>query len=162
VGGGEQQEELERLAAALGIKPWVRFLGSRPWAELPELYAAADIFVLPSLFEPWGAVVIEAMACSLPVVVTDRVGSAPDLVRPGENGWIVPAGESEALADALAEAFADSEAMGRMSEASARIAASWGEDACVESFVAAVRCALERSRATESRARKGKSQGCTG
>ena len=140
----------------------VRLAGSRPWAELPAVYAAADLFVLPSRFEPWGAVVLEAMACGLPVIVSDKVGCAPDLVRPGENGWIVPAGDPDALAAALREALAEPEQLARMGGTSSRVSATWGEDACIESFVAAVNAALGETATFTSQVQKGKSPGCAG
>jgi len=146
VGDGEQRGELETLARALGVADRVRFTGSRPWDQLPAFYAAADLLVLPSTFEPWGAVVTEALACGLPVVVSDQVGCAPDLVRPGENGWVVPAGDVGALADVLREAWAAPERLAAMGAASAHPQAGtrltrWSEDACLEAFVAAVNAA---------------------
>jgi glycosyltransferase involved in cell wall biosynthesis len=152
VGEGEQRGELEALAAALGVGDRVRFAGSRPWEELPSLYAVADLFVLPSTFEPWGAVVAEALACGLPVVVSDRVGCAPDLVRPGENGWVVPAGDVGALAAVLGEALADPARLAVMGAASARMARDWGEDACLDAFAAAVEAASSlRTQASDAR-----------
>jgi glycosyltransferase involved in cell wall biosynthesis len=141
VGDGEQRGELQRLAAALGVAGKVRFIGSRPWDDLPALYAAADLFVLPSRFEPWGAVVNEAIACGLPVIVTDQVGCAPDLVHPGENGWIVPADDVEALASAFAEALANPARLAAMGAASSQLAPAWSEDACLRAFVVAVTAA---------------------
>jgi glycosyltransferase involved in cell wall biosynthesis len=141
VGDGEQRAELEALSAALGIQKRVRFAGSCPWDNLPGVYAAADLFVLPSRFEPWGAVVNEAIACGLPIVVTDQVGCAPDLVRPGENGWIVPADDWKALAGALEEALAEPQRLRAMGAASARLAPAWSEDSCMVAFTAAVRTA---------------------
>jgi glycosyltransferase involved in cell wall biosynthesis len=138
VGDGEQREQLEALAGALGLRERVCFAGPRPWGELPSLYGLADLFVLPSTFEPWGAVVNEALACGLPVIASDQVGCAPDLVRPGENGWIVPAGDADALGEALREALADPERLRAMAAASSRLAPSWGEDACLTSFVTAI------------------------
>ncbi len=71
--------------------------------EVSRAYAAADIFVLPSAFqETWGLVVNEAMNSSLPIIVSDRVGCAEDLVRPGWNGFVVSHRDPEALADAIA------------------------------------------------------------
>jgi glycosyltransferase involved in cell wall biosynthesis len=67
-------------------------------------YQQSEIFVLPSLQDGFGFVVAEAMACGLPVIVTDKCG-AQSWVRPGETGWIVPAGDSEAIAAALEEAL---------------------------------------------------------
>jgi glycosyltransferase involved in cell wall biosynthesis len=70
--------------------------------SLIELYALAEWTVVPSHSEPWGVVVNEALACGSPVIVTDRVGAAADLVVDGVNGRVVPAAAPEALAAALA------------------------------------------------------------
>jgi glycosyltransferase involved in cell wall biosynthesis len=79
----------------------VHAVGFRPTAELIELYALADRCVVPSLDEPWGVVVNEALACGCPVLASDAVGAAVDLVRDGADGWVVPAGDVAALASAL-------------------------------------------------------------
>ena len=85
---GRNQSNLEHLGAAeLGLTDRVRFLGFVNQSQLPSVYCAADFFVLPSLFEPFGLVVNEAMLCGLPVAVSDSVGARFDLVRPGENGY---------------------------------------------------------------------------
>jgi 1,2-diacylglycerol 3-alpha-glucosyltransferase len=57
-----------------------------PYGDLPDMYAAATCFILPSSFEPWGLVVNEAMAAGLPIILSDAVGALPDLLTP-ENGW---------------------------------------------------------------------------
>lgn len=67
-------------------------------------YHRAELFVLPSLEDGFGFVVAEAMACGLPVVVTDQCGAA-EWVRPGESGWVVPAGDEGALAGVFCEAL---------------------------------------------------------
>lgn len=79
----------------------VRFVGFQQKEQLPELYAAADFFVLPSLSEPWGVVVNEAMACALPVLLSDQVGAAYDLLEEGRNGFMIPAGDINAWSKAL-------------------------------------------------------------
>ena len=89
----------------LGLEDRVRFLGFVNQSQLPSAYCAADLFVLPSLFEPFGLVVNEAMLCGLPVAVSDRVGARFDLVRPDENGYVFPAGDVEALTAILKEFF---------------------------------------------------------
>jgi glycosyltransferase involved in cell wall biosynthesis len=61
----------------------------------------ADVFVLPSKEEPWGMVVAEAMCFGLPVITSDRVGAAMDLVKDGYNGFIFPAGNSKELANCI-------------------------------------------------------------
>ena len=78
----------------------VCFYGRISEAELDNLYAKADMFVLSSLWEGYGIVLLEAMAHSLPIIATN-VGAIPELVRHGENGWLVPPGDSQALAEAI-------------------------------------------------------------
>jgi glycosyltransferase involved in cell wall biosynthesis len=107
-GDGPERCSLERRAAAGGLGD-TRFLGNVDSAKLPGLYAAADVFVLPSDHEPWGAVVCEAAACGLPLVLSDRVGAAPDIVASGENGFCFPSGDAVALADALERLLVDPE-----------------------------------------------------
>ena len=99
-GDGDERTALERRARAL---KWdsIRFIGFRNQSELPALYDLCDVFVLPSEREPWGLVVNEAMNAGKPIVVSDRVGAAPDLVEDGVNGFIYPVGDVGALAARL-------------------------------------------------------------
>ena len=76
-------------------------------SELPAVYAASDVFVLPSEHEPWGLAVNEAMCASLPVVVSREVGCVADLVRDGVNGYTPAAGDIEGLARALQRLLED-------------------------------------------------------
>lgn len=80
----------------------ITLVGFQQQAELVELMALAELTVIPSRFEPWGVVVNEALAAGSPVIVTDQVGAAADLVVDGENGRIVPARDPASLAAALA------------------------------------------------------------
>jgi len=104
-GDGPARADLEKLVAELGPDR-VRFLGYVPYADLPALYAAADLFVHPVREERWGVSVAEALACGLPVVTSSRVGAAHDLVIPGGNGAVYPAGEPRQLARRIAEGLA--------------------------------------------------------
>lgn len=97
IGKGESRPELERLAEELGLRDRVRFYEYQLMPRLAEFYSAADVFVLPSSFEPWGLVVNEALACRVPVIASDAVGCADDLIVPGENGDVFPSGNPDAL-----------------------------------------------------------------
>ena len=104
----------------------VSAIGSAPPERLREMYADADILVVPSIRtatfrEPWGLVVNEAMNRGLAVLCSDAVGAvAGGLVRDGHNGLVVPAGDSDALADAMVRLAGDSELRARLGEAAAR------------------------------------------
>lgn len=87
VGDGPQRAHLEALAKTLAIADVATFAGHRGTHDLLPFYAHASAFVLPSLREPWGLVVNEAMAAGLPVLVSRVCGAADDLVRDGENGF---------------------------------------------------------------------------
>jgi glycosyltransferase involved in cell wall biosynthesis len=87
VGDGPQRDEIKALVKKLDLEKDVFFTGGKSWREVPEYYALADVFVLPSISEPWGLVVNEAMVCGLPVIVSKRAGSYWDLVKEGVNGF---------------------------------------------------------------------------
>lgn len=123
LGHGELREPLETFAAEAGLK--ARFAGFVNQAELPRHYAAGDVFVLPSTYEPRGAVINEAMACGLPVVVTDRCGSLGDIVLDGDNGFVYPAGDATALSGLLAQLVEDGGLRTRMGRRSREIIATW-------------------------------------
>jgi glycosyltransferase involved in cell wall biosynthesis len=109
-GDGPQRAEMERMAGEIAggklSEGRVRFLGYVPYAELPALYAAADLFVHAAQEERWGVSVAEALACGLPVVVSSRVGAGADLVEPGRNGWSYAAGDAADLARRAGAALA--------------------------------------------------------
>lgn len=101
-GDGPLIEQARQVCHALKITERVVFAGFLNQSELPDAYAAADIFVLPSsAHETWGLVVNEAMHFSLPVIVSDHVGCAPDLVKDGVNGYVVAAMDTDALTQAI-------------------------------------------------------------
>jgi len=125
VGDGEQRVAVEAQARRLGW-PGVRFLGFKNQTELPPLFDLCDVFVLPADSEPWGLTVNEVMNAAKPVIVTDQVGAAPDLVRDGENGYVVPVGDTAALARRLRDVTGDPSAAHRMGERSLEIIRGWG------------------------------------
>jgi glycosyltransferase involved in cell wall biosynthesis len=77
------------------------FVGFTRKEALAEYYKAADVLVLPTWSDVWGLVVNEAMSFGLPVITTDQCVAGMELVRPGENGYIVPIQNREALAEAI-------------------------------------------------------------
>lgn len=145
VGDGPEAKSARDEAAALNLAHIV-FTGSRRPEELPALFAAADLFVLPSLHEPWGVVVNEAMASGLALITSDRVGAAEDLLAPGRNGATFPAGDAAALAEALVRYYDDPALTTAHGRASREIVAGWGYGPSVEGFAAAVRHAAEARR----------------
>ena len=107
VGDGPERGALERLAASAGVR--LVLAGDRSWERIVETYVAADVFALLSERETWGVVVNEAAACGLPLVLSDQVGAAADLLVDGENGSLVPAGDVAAAAAALSRLAQDRE-----------------------------------------------------
>lgn len=99
VGSGPLAESLTAMVNARSLP--ATFIGFVNQSRMPEIYAIADVLVLPSYSETWGLVVNEAFACSLPAIVSDRVGCAPDLIVDGLTGSVVPAGNIVALTKAL-------------------------------------------------------------
>jgi len=124
MGDGELRDELEGYAREHGIEH-VHFTGFINQRDIPAHYAMSDVFVLPSVYEPRGAVINEAMACGLPVVVTDRCGSIGDIVQENENAFIYPAGNAVALRDALETVVTDDALRARMGQRSREIIADW-------------------------------------
>lgn len=105
---------LTRLSQELGIQDRVVTTGPLSRATLLREYASADLFVLPSLFEPFGIVLMEAMASGLPIVAT-RVGGVPEVVQEGENALLVPPSDPTALANALVRLATDGALRARFS-----------------------------------------------
>jgi glycosyltransferase involved in cell wall biosynthesis len=139
-GEGAERETLGELVAEAGVR--ARFVGDVEWARIVELYVSADVFAMVSERETWGVVVNEAAACGLPLVLSDRVGAAHDLLRDGENGVLVPAGDVSVTAAALRELAGDAERRREMGARSRELARDWGYGPSVEGFAAAVREAI--------------------
>jgi len=122
-GTGRLEASLKELAEELGVREDVRFLGFVPDEELPSLYSSVDLFVLPSEYEGFGIVFMEAMACGTPVIGTD-VGGIPTAVNQGETGYLVARGEAEELAGRIDEILDGVERYEQMASASRE----WAED----------------------------------
>lgn len=113
--GDEPTEEIRALEKELRLKN-IHYVGFCKKDALAEYYRAADVLVMPTRSDVWGLVINEAMACGLPVIGTDRCVAAMELVENGVNGYVVPAGDAEALSEKLcAILHEDLETMGRAS-----------------------------------------------
>jgi phosphatidylinositol alpha-1,6-mannosyltransferase len=106
VGEGPERSKLQKHASDLGLCDSVSFLQPRPVGA--ELYAASDVFVHPAVDEPWGLAPLEAMACGVPVVVSEAVGMS-EVVVEGKTGYIVPAHDTVAYAKAVTFLLRNSE-----------------------------------------------------
>ncbi len=113
-GDGELRDELTALVAELSLGDRVRFLGWRD--DTADLLAGSDIFVLPSLNEGLGLVLIEAMAANLPVVAT-RVGGVPEVVEEGQTGLLVEARNPDRISNAILRLARDRALRERMGRA---------------------------------------------
>ena len=112
------RQRIERL----GLGDSVRFLGPQPQGVLPLYYAASDVTVLPSYYESFGMVALEAMACGSPVIAS-RVGGLVTTVRDGVTGFLVPDGDVEALAERIETLVGDPELRWRLGREGVRWAA---------------------------------------
>jgi glycosyltransferase involved in cell wall biosynthesis len=122
-GDGAERESLERAVDELGLRDRVRFEGAQPRSRVLELFAAADASVLSSSWENFPHTVVEALAVGTPVIAT-ATGGVAEVVRDGENGLLVPVGDVDALAAAIARYLADGALQERLrASATASVAA---------------------------------------
>lgn len=141
VGAGDLETEVRSRLAAFQER--VRFFGFRQWADLPGHYHSADVLCAPSRYDGWGLIVPEGLASGLPVVATDQMGAAIDLVRPGVNGWLVRASSLQGLDHAFRQVADMSDAeLDAMSRAAGKTAAGHTLADGVRRFHEAVASAL--------------------
>ncbi len=134
VGSGPLLKDLESYVRARRLAN-VFFFGFQNISQVSNFYALADIFVLFSRAESWGLVVNEAMCFGLPVITTDAVMASYDLVREAENGYVLGAGDTEALARCLCGLLADPQLRRRMGERSLEIIRPWNYDEFVKGLL---------------------------
>lgn len=119
VGGGGERSELEQSAHRLGLADRVRFVGRPTHEEIPKWLSASDVFAFPSHAEGLPLAVLEAMACSRPVIAT-RVGGIAEAVQDGISGIVIPRGDRQGLTQGLERLLGDSGLAGKMGEAGRR------------------------------------------
>ncbi|HVH72955.1 MAG TPA: glycosyltransferase family 4 protein [Candidatus Dormibacteraeota bacterium] len=145
-GEGPLRPRLESEAAVLGIASQVRFPGFVNQSQLPAVYASADLMVLPSEYEPFAVVVNEAMCCGCPVVVSDRVGAARDLVVPVAPQFVFPYGDVDALAHILKDALTDRTRLQAIAEAARTHIQTWSPRRNIAATLDAIRIGVTRAR----------------
>jgi glycosyltransferase involved in cell wall biosynthesis len=119
----ELPQMLENLKETTRQK--IQYAGFQAPEDLPHFFRQADLFVLPSRYDGWGVVVNQAVGAGLPVICSDAVGAARDLVEPNYNGLIFSAGDVEALTNAIAYYLKTPEAILMASQASHTKAEDW-------------------------------------
>jgi 1,2-diacylglycerol 3-alpha-glucosyltransferase len=137
-GDGEEREVLEKMIVDLQLSEHVHLIGPQSYEELPGYYALAEAFIHASTTEQWGLVVNEAMACGLPVLVSERCGCAADLVLAGVNGWIFDPADQSELATLMLKIASDASLRNAMGAKSREMIANWGP----ARFAEGVACAL--------------------
>jgi len=150
IGEGPLRAEIHSEAAMLGITSSVRILGFINQSQLPAIYSSADLFVLPSSYDPCPAVVCEAMVCGLPVLLSDKIRGRFDLVEPGRTGEIFPCGDVDALASSLRCLLGDRARLTTLGANARARMATWSPRENVAAIVEAISCAVARRRGHDS------------
>jgi glycosyltransferase involved in cell wall biosynthesis len=144
-GEGPLRPQLEAEAATLGVASCVRMLGFVNQSQLPAIYTASDLLVLPSAFEPFGVVVNEAMCCGCVPVASDVCGAARDLVAPVSTDLVFRCGDIDALAKILRDG-SNPERFQALAQAVLARIQSWSPRENIAATLDAVRSAVARKR----------------
>jgi glycosyltransferase involved in cell wall biosynthesis len=149
-GDGPLRKEAETLASSLGIRARVHFIGFANQSQLPAVYSASDLLVLPSHHEPFGVVVNEAMLCGCGAVVSDRAGAAYDLIQAGRTGYVFRCGDVDALAEILSRVLRDRRKLAEMGESARIRMETWSPRENIEALLDAVRASSIKKRRSSS------------
>ncbi len=136
VGDGADREELEKIVRVQNI-PNVFFAGGVFWKDVPKYYALSDVFILPSLSEPWGLVVNEAMICGLPVIVSKKAGSA-ELIKENENGFIFNPNDKSGLISIMLKFTNNEVDAKKMSESSKNMIKNYSPKKSAEGIIKSI------------------------
>jgi glycosyltransferase involved in cell wall biosynthesis len=147
LGAGPERARYEAMVPE-DLSHRVTFVGHKGPEHLPDEFARADVFCLPSRHDGWGVVVNEALGAGLPIIVSNAVGAGRDLVRHGVNGFITPSEDVAALADAFLRLAADDALRAQMGQESRDMATSWGIDEGVRRWRHAASTILEAGSAS--------------
>ncbi|MDF2187072.1 glycosyltransferase family 4 protein [Paraflavitalea sp. CAU 1676] len=130
VGNGAMEPTIKKEAGGLAN---IKFVDFQNQSMMPVVYRLGDVFILPSTSETWGLALNEAMACGLPVIASDKVGAAVDLIKPDVNGFIFATGNLDDLHSKL-EKTIEGHSLKAMGAKSAEIIRSWSFEQIVGSI----------------------------
>lgn len=142
LGDGILKEALKSQVIRLGLADKVLFPGFKQYQDLPIYYGLASLYIQASTSEQWGLVVNEAMASGLPVLVSERCGCAPDLVRNGVNGYTFDPFDTKALTQRMLQISDDTCDLVSMGQASREIIARWSPETFATGMIKAATAAL--------------------
>lgn len=142
IGDGPDRQPAERLATELGVRNRVQFLGK--WKGVAPLLGITDLLLLPSEMESFGLAALEAMACGA-VPVATRVGGVPEVVTDGHDGFLVPVGDTEAMAEAAESVLRSPDRTRRMSAAARNTSLSrFGSESVIQMYISLYESILDR------------------
>jgi glycosyltransferase involved in cell wall biosynthesis len=141
-----REAELPEMLSKLSqqARERVEYAGFQPPEALPQLFARADVFVLPSRYDGWGVVMNQAIAAGLPVICSDQAGAGHDLIEEGVNGTRFRAGDVDALARAMRQFTKEPGLIRPYGDASRKKAREWTPDVGAARWIDAVETVLER------------------
>jgi D-inositol-3-phosphate glycosyltransferase len=137
-----EMARLQKLCDELGVDQTVVFLGMRAQATLPYYYSAAEVVVMPSHYESFGMVALEAMACGTPVIASD-IGGLGFLVQDGETGFTLPDGEPDRLCEKLTLLLNDHDLRKRMGQRAVEVAQSYDWEKIAQQILAVYQRVLD-------------------
>src|SRR5262249_39082644 len=143
-GEGPQRAEVELAVDALGLRERTRILGFVNASQLPGVYKASDLFVLPSWYDPCPLVVPEAMFSGLPVILSDKILGRLYMVDAGKSGYIYRCGDTEQLAGLLHEVFSKPQLLVNLRSGVAEQMKQWNAQDFADSWIKAVEAAVLR------------------
>jgi glycosyltransferase involved in cell wall biosynthesis len=148
VGSGPEESALRQLAGELGVEREVEFRGFVDQPGLPEVYAEADVFAFPTLDDPFGIALLEAVATGLPVVASPFAGATLDLVEDAATGFVVDPNDTAAWASALARLAQDHQLREQLGARGHAMTLARTPSRAADGYVKAVRHALGQSVST--------------